>query len=116
MAADIYTTPGQSGRGGWTWYTGSSGLMYRLILESVLGMRLRGNALSFRPCLPTDWDGFTLQYRFGATTYTVVASRVPGAAGPLRITLDGVNQDDGVIALRDDGQARQVRIELPGGR
>lgn len=116
MAADIYTTPGQSGRGGWTWYTGSSGLMYRLILESVLGMRLRGNALSFRPCLPTDWDGFTLQYRFGATTYTVVASRVPGTAGPLRITLDGVNQDDGVIALRDDGQARQVRIELPGGR
>jgi cellobiose phosphorylase len=115
MAADIYTTPGQLGRGGWTWYTGSSGLMYRLILESVLGMRLRGDTLSFRPCLPPDWNGFTLQYRFGGATYAVTATRVAAAAGPLRVTLDGVDQEDGIVRLRDDGQVRQVRIELPDG-
>ncbi|KAG1579179.1 hypothetical protein G6F46_015694 [Rhizopus delemar] len=78
-------------------------------------MRLRGDTLSFRPCLPPDWNGFTLQYRFGGATYAVTATRVAAAAGPLLVTLDGVNQEDGMVRLRDDGQGRQVRIELPGG-
>ncbi|KAG0919661.1 hypothetical protein G6F31_021027 [Rhizopus arrhizus] len=59
--------------------------------------------------------GFTLQYRFGGATYAVTATRVAAAAGPLLVTLDGVNQEDGMVRLRDDGQVRQVRIELPGG-
>lgn len=114
MAADIYTTPGQLGRGGWTWYTGSSGLMYRLILESVLGMRLRAGTLSFLPCLPSDWNTFTLRYRHGRSTYTVTAQRGDGEGdGAARVTLDGVIQEDGIITLEDDGQHRQVHIELP---
>jgi cellobiose phosphorylase len=114
MAADIYTTPGQLGRGGWTWYTGSSGLMYRLILESVLGMRLRAGTLSFLPCLPSDWNTFTLSYRHGRSTYTVTAQRGDGEGdGAARVTLDGVIQEDGIITLEDDGQHRQVHIELP---
>ncbi|MCS3505627.1 GH36-type glycosyl hydrolase domain-containing protein [Achromobacter sp. JUb104] len=122
MAADIYTTPGQQGRGGWTWYTGSSGLMYRLILESVLGMRLRGNTLSFQPCLPADWSGFTLRYRHGGTTYTVTAVRggIPGDlddGGDVgdrgRVFVDGVVQHDGIIPLQDDGRDRAVTLELP---
>lgn len=104
--------------GGWTWYTGSSGLMYRLILESVLGMRLRAGTLSFSPCLPSDWDTFTLSYRHGSSTYTVTALRGEGEGdgerdGLARVTLDGVLQEDGIITLEDDGQTRQVSIELP---
>lgn len=112
MAADIYTTPGQQGRGGWTWYTGSSGLMYRLILESVLGMRRRGASLSFHPCLPADWNTFKLHYRHGATLYSVTALREQSENGAGYVTLDGVLQKSGEIPLLDDGRDREVMIVL----
>jgi len=112
MAADIYTTPGQQGRGGWTWYTGSSGLMYRLILESVLGMRRRGASLSFHPCLPADWNTFKLHYRHGATLYSVTALRGQSENGAGYVTLDGVLQKSGEIPLLDDGRDREVMIVL----
>ncbi|MNV38238.1 N,N'-diacetylchitobiose phosphorylase [compost metagenome] len=116
MAADIYTTPGQEGRGGWTWYTGSAGLMYRLILESVLGMRLRGNTLSFDPCLPSDWNTCTLNYRHGRTTYRITVAREPGTSSAGQVWVDGVFQEDGVIALHDDGRDREVHVALPDPR
>ncbi|MNX41132.1 N,N'-diacetylchitobiose phosphorylase [compost metagenome] len=116
VAADIYTTPGQEGRGGWTWYTGSAGLMYRLILESVLGMRLRGNTLSFDPCLPSDWNTCTLNYRHGRTTYRITVAREPGTSSAGQVWVDGVFQEDGVIALHDDGRDREVHVALPDPR
>lgn len=112
MAADIYTTPGQRGRGGWTWYTGSSGLMYRLVLESVLGMRRRGASMSFHPCLPADWNTFKLHYRHGATMYSVTALRGQSENGAGYVTLDGVLQKSGEIPLLDDGRDREVMIVL----
>ncbi|WMD22242.1 glucoamylase family protein [Achromobacter seleniivolatilans] len=115
MAADVYTTPGQEGRGGWTWYTGSSGLMYRLILESVLGMRLRGNSLSFDPCMPADWPAFTLRYRHGSSAYYVTVQRGQGMAGTAQqVSVDGVLQEDAILDLLDDGRDREVLIVLPG--
>ncbi|MNJ68875.1 hypothetical protein D3C77_651660 [compost metagenome] len=89
-------------------------------------MRLRGDTLSFQPCLPADWNGFTLRYRHGGTTYTVTAVRggMPGDVddggdvgdvGDLgRVLVDGVVQDDGIIHLQDDGRDRAVTLELPG--
>ena len=58
VAADVYALSPHTGRGGWTWYTGSAGWMYRLITESLLGLRLEVDQLHFEPCLPAGWEGF----------------------------------------------------------
>ena len=80
VAADVYAVAPHGGRGGWTWYTGSAGWMYRLILESILGLRLEVDTLHFAPCLPADWAGFKLHYRYRETTYHIAVTQVP--AGP----------------------------------
>jgi len=61
VAADVYAVPPHTGHGGWTWYTGSAGWMYRLIMESLLGLRLEANCLHFKPCIPADWNEFNLR-------------------------------------------------------
>ena len=113
VAADIYALPGHEGRGGWTWYTGSAGWMYRVWLEEVLGFTLRrGNQLSLNPVLPDNWPGFTLRYRFGGTTYECVVERTGTGAKP-KLTLDGTPVKDGFVTLTDDGAAHTVRVVLP---
>src|SRR5665811_1486439 len=69
VAADVYAVSPHIGRGGWTWYTGSAAWMYRLILESLLGLRLEVDKLSFFPCLPDEWRFFKLHYRYRDTFY-----------------------------------------------
>ena len=78
VAADVYAVAPHTGRGGWTWYTGSAGWMYRLIVESLLGLKLDGGNLHLTPCLPADWKGFTVHYRHRDTTHHIVVSRKPG--------------------------------------
>ena len=65
VAADVYGVAPHAGRGGWTWYTGSAGWMYRLIIESLLGLRLQVDKLRFTPCLPPDagWRGAVVRLR-----------------------------------------------------
>ena len=84
-------SPPHTGRGGWTWYTGSAGWMYRLIVESLLGLRLEVDKLHIEPCLPADWEGFTVHYRYRETIYHI---KVVQAAGEdaTRVTVDGVEQ------------------------
>ena len=62
VAADVYTNPSHLGRGGWTWYTGSSGWMYRVALENILGFKIIGDEIHINPCIPKDWDGFSIKY------------------------------------------------------
>ena len=71
VAADVYALSPHIGRGGWTWYTGSAGWMYRLIVDSLLGLRLEVDKLRVAPCLPADWKGFTLHYRYRETLYHI---------------------------------------------
>ena len=111
IAADVYAVPPHTGRGGWTWYTGSAGWMYRLILESLLGVRLEVDKLYIAPCLPEGWKGFTLRYRYRATVYRInVLSAGTGAA---RVLVDGVVQQAPFIALVDDRQEHVVEIKAP---
>jgi cellobiose phosphorylase len=67
VAAEVYALTPHTGRGGWTWYTGSAAWMYRLVVESLLGLRLEAERLRFAPCLPSHWNGFTLRYRYRET-------------------------------------------------
>jgi len=115
VAADVYAVSPHVGRGGWTWYSGSAGWMYRLILESLLGLRLEGQILRIEPCLPRAWDGFTLSYRYRETTYQIVATQVSEGEGAPKVTLDGIEQAGLAIPLSDDRQEHAVEVKLSGG-
>jgi cellobiose phosphorylase len=115
VAADVYALSPHTGRGGWTWYTGSAGWMYRLIVESLLGLRLEVNKLRFTPCLPTDWPGFTMHYRYRETVYHIYVQRPLAENDETRVTVDGVEQPDNTIPLVDDRQEHSVEVSLPMG-
>ncbi len=110
VAADVYAVAPHIGRGGWSWYTGSSGWMYRLIIESLLGLSLAHDKLTLAPHLPADWPGFKLRYRYGASVYQIEVRRA-GAAGML---VDGLAHDGNVLALVDDGAEHTVRLTVTG--
>jgi cellobiose phosphorylase len=116
VAADVYALAPHTGRGGWTWYTGSAGWMYRLIVESLLGVALDGDRLRVTPCLPANWTGFSMRYRYRGTQYQIEVRQTPGGAdtGIRRTTVavDDVVQPDASIHLVDDGQIHQVRIDV----
>jgi len=110
VAADVYAVPPHTGRGGWTWYTGAAGWMYHLILESLLGLRLEKDKLYFDPCLPADWEGFTVHYRYRETVYhiKVVQGRAGEDAGG--VTVDGIVQQEQSIPLTDDHREHFVSV------
>ena len=76
VTADVYALAPHTGRGGWSWYTGSAGWLYRLLLESLLGLRLEGNVLHVAPCLPAEWPGCTIRYRYRTTVYHITVTQV----------------------------------------
>ncbi len=119
VTADVYAVPPHVGRGGWSWYTGSSGWMYRLILESLLGVTRSAGTLTLAPQLPVGWNGYTLDYRHGGSTYQIRVSKVaPGAEG---MTVNGLRQTGTQIELQDTGGTHQVDLYIgtevspPGG-
>ncbi|HXT67691.1 MAG TPA: protein ndvB, partial [Nitrospiraceae bacterium] len=110
VAADVYAVPPHIGRGGWTWYTGSAGWTYRLIVESLLGLRLEVNKLHVVPCLPVDWNGFTVHYRYRDTPYHIHVLQVSAGSGKMRMLVDGVEQQGNAIPLVDDHQEHSVEV------
>jgi len=129
MSADVYAVPPHAGRGGWTWYTGSAGWMYRLVVESLLGLEREGERLRVSPCLPPHWRELVVRYRHGGSMYEVTIRRAlhgnEPASGACCVTLDGVEQCDGWIPLVDDGLEHRAvvhhanvrqRTDLPGPR
>jgi cellobiose phosphorylase len=116
MAADVYAVTPHTGRGGWTWYTGSAGWMYRLILESLLGLRLETDRLHVAPCLPAHWQGLRIHYRYRETVYHIAIAQTEvgaeGASGLQSVTVDGVEQADRVVPLVDDRQEHSVAVEV----
>jgi cyclic beta-1,2-glucan synthetase len=108
------------GRGGWTWYTGSAGWLYRAGLEAILGFRVQGNTLAIDPCLPKAWPGYEIVFRHRGTGNTITRYEIT-VENPRRVSrgvvgaeLDGVQIAKGVarIPLVDDGQIHRVRVEL----
>ena len=82
VAADIYSAPDKAGRGGWTWYTGSAGWLYRAAVESILGIRREGSRLVVRPSMPDHWDGFSATLRLSGTCFRIRVARQDGLAAP----------------------------------
>ncbi|NQT60426.1 MAG: cyclic beta 1-2 glucan synthetase [Bacteroidetes bacterium] len=112
MAADVYSLPPHTGRGGWTWYTGSAGWMYRLILESLLGFDLTEDTVRFAPCLPPDWESFKIHYRFRETMYHIEVIQIP-ASGEMQVCVDGIGQKENTITLADDHAEHRVELRIP---
>ena len=113
MAADVYSVSPHTGRGGWTWYTGSAGWMYRLIVESLLGITLATDRLILAPCLPPEWEGFKLHYQYRETVYHIAVRRNQGEEARLFATLDGVEQEGMAVFLVDDHREHQVEVRIP---
>ncbi len=111
IAADVYAVAPHIGRGGWTWYTGSAGWMYRLLTETLLGLNLEGDRLRFAPRIPKGWSGYKVGYRYKETLYHIAFVRQPGAKD-LRVSLDGKRIDDSAIPLVDDKRDHQVEVVI----
>ena len=114
MPADIYSAPGHVGRAGWTWYTGSSGWMYRFLIEELLGLKLENRALKIKPFIPKEWKGYVVHYRFRETVYHLNFEKTGPGDGVIRIISEGVEYGNAELPLLDDHNEHDVRIEIGG--
>ncbi len=116
VCADLYSEPPHVGRGGWTWYTGSAGWLYRAALEWILGFRLHGSTLEVDPCVPRDWTGFEIAFRYRSARYQILVQNPHGVCrGILSMTLDDkiiAGGKQGLVPLADDGLTHRVHVVL----
>jgi cyclic beta-1,2-glucan synthetase len=115
VAADIYSVAPHTGRGGWTWYTGSAGWLYRAGLEWILGFHLQGSHLRMAPCIPEQWPGFEIVFRYRTTRYEILIENPEAVSrGVASLELDGQVLASGasMIELVDDGATHRVRMVL----
>jgi cellobiose phosphorylase len=112
VAADVYAVAPHTGRGGWTWYTGSAGWMYRLISESLLGLELKVDRLLFNPRPPRDWTRYKIHYRYRETFYHITFNNCQRGSNIERISMDGVELPNPWVTLTDDRVHHAIDIEL----
>jgi cyclic beta-1,2-glucan synthetase len=123
MGADIYGAPPHTGRGGWTWYTGAAGWMYRLTVETLLGLHLEVDHLRIAPCIPAHWQSYKIHYRYRETFYHITVKRVgEKSEHVIRVTVDGAvvngagvdgtGRTQGMIPLVDDRREHHVEVDL----
>jgi cellobiose phosphorylase len=114
VAADVYSVAPHTGRGGWSWYTGAAGWMYRLLIESLLGLRLHvdddGAWVTLTPCVPPHWSGYAIDYRFRATTYRFEIELTDDLGTAQALELDGQPCPGPAVVLVDDRQPHTVRL------
>jgi cyclic beta-1,2-glucan synthetase len=112
-AADVYAVWPHTGRGGWTWYTGSASWMYRAGLEYILGFELRGKRLRINPCIQQSWLEYEIAYRYGSTHYSIKVENPHGVnRGVMRVEMDGQVLPSDDFPLTDDGATHNIRIVL----
>jgi len=113
VAGDVYGVHPHTGRGGWTWYTGSAAWMVRAGLEAVLGVARRGDVLTIAPCIPRDWPSYEVTVRHGQAHYHIVVDNPDGVEhGVQSVSLDGQLLPAPKVPLADDGQRHEVRVRL----
>ncbi len=109
IAADVYWVPPHTGRGGWTWYTGSAGWMYRTLIETLLGLQPEGNRLRLLPRLPKTWTGYKIHYRYGETPYHISIIRSAEAS---KTRLDGKEISGDTVPLVDDKREHIIEVTV----
>ena len=116
VAADVYSVPQYSGRGGWTWYTGSAGWMYRLIIESILGINREGDTLRLDPCVPDEWNSYSANYRYLETNYHIRYISAKNEDEVRRLIIDGIEQKNNMINLVNDLGEHRIEFHYGTGR
>ena len=113
VAADVYSMKPHTGRGGWTWYTGSAAWMYRVGLEAILGLQRVGDTLRVDPCIPSTWPAFSIDYRHDESTYHISVQNPQGVnRGVKHVTLDGQVLPGFQVPLLSDGKPHTVDVVL----
>jgi cyclic beta-1,2-glucan synthetase len=113
VAGDVHASAPNVGRGGWSWYTGSAGWMYRAGIESILGLRRRGATFGVDPCIPSSWPAYEISWRFLSSRYEITVSNPSRRCrGVAKAELDGLPVDAAAIPLVDDGRVHQVHVVL----
>ena len=113
VCADVYGATPHTGRGGWTWYTGSASWLYRVAVEAILGFQLRGDNFRVEPCVPLSWPRFELSYRYRSATYRILVDNSAGTGRGVRsVELDGQRLPNDTVRLSDDGKTHNVRVQL----
>jgi len=113
QCADVYGADPFTGRGGWTWYTGSAAWTYRLAVERILGLQRRGDRVLLDPCPPPGWEGWEMRLREDGTEWRIrVRVNGEGAAGVQSLTLDGTRLDGDAFPLRHDGEVHEVEARV----
>lgn len=113
IAADIYGVGNLAGRGGWTWYTGSSSWLYLAGIEYILGLKIEGNILKLDPCIPAEWKEYHIRYRYHNTFYHICVKNPEGRNREVKkIFIDGKEQESKEIILQDDGISKQIEVIL----
>ncbi|WP_378943240.1 GH36-type glycosyl hydrolase domain-containing protein [Mesorhizobium sp. ANAO-SY3R2] len=112
VAADVYADPSKAGRGGWTWYTGSAGWLYRAAVETILGISRRGDRIVVSPAIPSHWEGYSATLRLGGAIYRLRVVRDKSAKAA-KAEVDGVKSKDASFAMCESGEI-EVTIRIPG--
>ncbi|MBS1597734.1 MAG: cyclic beta 1-2 glucan synthetase [Bacteroidetes bacterium] len=113
IAADVYAVPSHMGRGGWTWYTGSAGWMYQLVIEYFLGIKRKGNTLQFEPCIPEEWSSLKIRYRYINTIYQIVYEHDSNNGEEMHVIVNGEKQMNATVDLVNDQAEHTVVVQLP---
>jgi cyclic beta-1,2-glucan synthetase len=112
-AADVYRMEGRVGTGGWSWYTGSAGWMYRVWIEEILGLKIRGDRMRIDPAIPSSWDGFEIRYCYGEAVYEIRVENPDHLEhGVAAVELDGRRLPDGEILLDRSLVIHRVRVRM----
>jgi cyclic beta-1,2-glucan synthetase len=114
LAGDVYSEPPHVGRGGWSWYTGSSGWLYRVAVETILGFQMRGLSLRIDPCIARDWPRFSVTFRYHSAAYEIRVENPSSVSRGVALTrIDGVlHTGIADIRLADDHQRHDVLVVL----
>ena len=110
ISADVYGTGNLAGRGGWTWYTGSSGWYYKAGIEYLLGVKVKNKIMSINPCIPKDWKEYFIRFKYGNSIYNIKVLNPNGKnTGVEKVLLDGEETENKFLL---DKKGKIFNIEI----
>ena len=113
IPADIYGAGNLTGRGGWTWYTGSSSWYYKAGIEYILGLKIKNSILTINPCIPKEWEEYDIKYKYGRSIYNIKVKNPNGKSTGVNIfKVNGVEIEQKEIRLNNDGNVYEIEIEM----